>query len=58
MFRKLLNKSDRKPNKICVYIGSNFYNSSVKKLLKDNDTKYIQHTRKESLLLLKDLLEF
>ena len=58
VFRKVLNKSDRKPNKICVYIGSKFCNSSFKKLLKDNDTKCIQHTRKESLLLLKDLFEF
>ena len=29
----------RKPNKIWVHKGSKFYNSSFKKLLKDNDTE-------------------
>ena len=35
-FQKMLHDSNRKPNKIWVYKGSEFYNSSFKKLLKDN----------------------
>ena len=36
-FQKILDKSARKPNKIWVDNGSEFYNSSFKKWLKDND---------------------
>ena len=36
-FQKILDKSGRKPNKIWVDKGSEFYNSSFKKWLKDND---------------------
>ena len=36
-FQKILKESDRKPNKIWVDKGSEFYNSSFKKWLKDND---------------------
>ena len=36
-FQKILDKSKRKPNKIWVDKGSEFYNSSFKKWLKDND---------------------
>ena len=35
-FQKILDKSKRKPNKIWVDKGSEFYNSSFKKWLKDN----------------------
>ena len=38
-FQKILKESDRKPNKIWVDKGSEFYNSSFKKWLKDNDIK-------------------
>ena len=38
-FQKVIDKSGRKPNKIWVEKGSEFYNSSVKKSLKDNDTE-------------------
>ena len=48
--------SKRKPNKICVDKGNEFYNSSFKKWLKDNNVK-IQHTIKVNLLLLKDFSE-
>ena len=34
-----MKESDRKPNKIWVDKGSEFYNSSFKKWLKDNDIK-------------------
>ena len=36
-FQKILKKSDRKPNKIWVDKGSEFYNNYFKKWLKDND---------------------
>ena len=36
-FQKILDDSDRKPNKIWVDKGSEFYNNSFKKWLKDND---------------------
>ena len=36
-FQKILDDSNRKPNKIWVDKGSEFYNSSFKKWLKDND---------------------
>ena len=36
-FQKILNDSNRKPNKIWVDKGSEFYNNFFKKWLKDND---------------------
>ena len=36
-FQSILNKSKRKPNKIWVDQGSEFYNNNFKKCLKDND---------------------
>ena len=36
-FQKILDKSGRKPNKIWVDKGNEFYNNSFKKWLKDND---------------------
>ena len=38
-FQKILDHLNRKPNKIWVDKGSKFYNSSFKKLLKDNEIK-------------------
>ena len=38
-FQKILGKSGRKPNKIWVDKGSEFYNSSFKKWLRDNDVE-------------------
>ena len=38
-FQKILDKSGRKPNKIWVDKGSEFYNSSFKKWLRDNDVE-------------------
>ena len=50
-FQKVLNKSDRKPNKIWVDKGSNFYNSSFKKWLKDNATEtYSTHNEGKSIV--------
>ena len=36
-FQKILHDSNRKPNKICIDKGSEFYNNSFKKWLKYND---------------------
>ena len=47
----LLKDSNRKPNKIWVDKGSEFYNSSVKKWLKDNDTgMYLIHNEGKSVV--------
>ena len=49
--------SNRKPNKIWVDKGSEFYNSSFKNGYKTMILLCIQHIMKGNLLLLKDLLE-
>ena len=50
-FQKILKESDRKPNKIWVDKGSEFYNSSFKKWLKDNDTEmYSIHNEGKSVV--------
>ena len=54
VFQKNSDSSNRKPNKIRVDQGSEFYNNSFKDFLKINN---IQHAMKENLLLLRDLLE-
>ena len=46
-FQEVLDRWDRKPNKIWVDKGSEFYNTSFKIWLKDNDIE----------LLLKDLFK-
>ena len=50
-FQKILKESDRKPNKIWVYKGSEFYNNSFKKWLKDNDIEmYSIHNERKSVV--------
>ena len=39
VFQKILDDSKRKPNKIWVDKGSEFYNNSFKKWIKDDDIK-------------------
>ena len=56
-FQKMLDSSNRKPNKIWVDQGGKFYNYLFKRFLKIIKLKCIQHKMKENLLLLKDLLE-
>ena len=56
-FQKFLNESKRKPNKIWVDKCSEFYNRSMKPWLEKNDIGMYSTHMKESLLLLKDLLE-
>ena len=51
-FQKILDDSKgRKPNKIWVDKGSEFYNSSFKKWLKDNDVEmYSIHNERKSVV--------
>ena len=50
-FQKILDKSGRKPNKIWVDKGSEFYNNSFKKWLKDNDIEmYSIHNEGKSVV--------
>ena len=50
-FPKILDKSGRKPNKIWVDKGSEFYNNSFKKWLKDNDIEmYSIHNEGKSVV--------
>ena len=51
LFKKILNNSNRKPNKIWVDKGSEFYNNSFKKWLKDNDIEMcLIHTERKSVI--------
>ena len=52
-FQKIISEG-RKPNKICIGQGSEFYNNSFKDFL--ITLKCIRHTVKKNLLLLGDLL--
>ena len=50
-FKKILKESNRKPNKIWVDKGSEFYNNSFKKWLKDNDVEmYSIHNKGKSVI--------
>ena len=50
-FQKILDDSNRKPNKIWVDKGSEFYNNFLKKWLKDNDIEmYSIHNERESVV--------
>ena len=50
-FQKNLKQSNKKPNKIWVDKGSEFYNSSIKKWLQDNDiAMYSTHNEGESVV--------
>ena len=50
-FQKILNNSKTKPNKIWVDQGNEFYNSSFKKWLKDNDIEmYSTHNKVKSVV--------
>ena len=50
-FQKVLDKSDRKPNKIWVDKGREFYNNSLRKWLKDNNIEiYSTHNEGKSVI--------
>ena len=51
-FQKNLNKSNRRPNKIWVDKGSEFYNYSFKKWLKDSDIEmHSTHNEEKSVIV-------
>ena len=53
-FQKILNHLKRKPNKIWVEKGSEFYNNSFKKWLEDNDIEmYWTHSEGKSVVAIK-----
>ena len=55
-FQKILDKSERKPNKIRVDKGREFYNSSFKKWLKDKDIEmYSIHNEGKSVVAEKSI---
>ena len=56
-FQKILKEFNCKPDKIWVDKGSEFYNNSFEKWVKDNDTEMYSIHNKGNHLLLKDLLE-
>ena len=43
-FQKLLDESNRKPNKIWVDKGSEFYKKSMKSWIEKNDIQHIMNT--------------
>ena len=51
LFKKILDKSNCKPNKIWVNIGSEFYNRSMKSWLQDNNIEmYSTHNEGKSAI--------
>ena len=51
VFQQILDKSNRKPNKIWVDKGSKFYNWSIKSWLQDNDIEmYSMHNEGKSVV--------
>ena len=51
VFQKILDESNRKPNKICVDKGSEFYNRSVKSWFKKNGTEmYSTHNEGKTVI--------
>ena len=55
-FQKILDESNRKSNKVWLDKGSEFYSTSIKSRLQDNNI-CAQYITKENVLFLKDLLE-
>ena len=55
-FQSILKKSNRKPNKIWVHKGGEFYNNLFKKWLQDNDIAMYSHFYVNTFLL-KAILE-
>ena len=50
-FQKILKDSNKKANKTWIDQGSEFYNNSLKKWLKDNDIKmYLTHNEGKSVV--------
>ena len=50
-FQKIVKQPNRKPSKVWIDQGGEFYNKSFKKWLKDNDiTMYSTHNEKKSVV--------
>ena len=56
-FQNIINDSKRKPNKIWVDKGSEFYNNSFKKWLQDNNIVMYSTNNEGKSVVLKDSLE-
>ena len=56
-FQKFFKKSNRKPKKIWVDKGNQFYSRSIKSWLEKNATELHSMHNEKNILLLKDLLE-
>ena len=51
LFKKILDESGRKPNKIWVDTGSEFYNRSIKSWLEKNSIEmYLTHNKGKSVV--------
>ena len=51
VFKKFLDKSKRKPNKVWLHKGNEFYNRSVKSWLQNNNIKmYSTHNEGKSVV--------
>ena len=50
-FQSILNKSKRKPNKVWVDKGSEFYNASFKKWLQDNIVMYSTNNEEKPVVV-------
>ena len=55
-FQKILKESDRKPNKIWIDKGSEFYNNSFKKWLGDNDIEMYSTSNEGKSVIAESLL--
>ena len=53
-FQKIFDECGRKPSKICVDKGSEFYNRLMKSRLRDNDIEMYSASNEGKSLLLKD----
>ena len=56
-FQKVLDESNRKPNKTCVDKGSEFYNRLMKSWLRDKNKEIYSIQNVKIFFLLKNLLE-
>ena len=55
-FQSILNDLKRKPNKVWVDKGNEFYNISIKSWLQDNNIDMYSSHNERNLLFLKELL--
>ena len=51
LFKQILKESDRRPNKIWVDEGNEFYNNSFRKWLRDNDMEMYSTNNEEKSII-------